>query len=194
MLRPFEKSLERRYDRPCPALEASLQAQFIIWYLAVPFSCPFSCACADHIYTPVGGKVPSLPLCAYRYTYGNGRADTHAKHQSTSQTPGLEHLRLDTPHHSHLQHLPLIPSATQPPQPMPEDAPYTDRDKQYPYPTPIQQLATTLGHLANTELLRRLQDSVHTPLYYSALRPDSLRAHLQKTRLQLAREQLPLLT
>ena len=117
---------------------------------------------------------------SHRYTYGNGRADTHAKHQSTSHTPGLEHVRLDTPHHIHLQHLPLIPSATQPPQWMPEDAPYTDRDKQYHYPTPIQQLATTLGHLANTELLRRLEDSVHTPLYYSALRPDSLPAHLQK--------------
>ena len=33
-----------------------------------------------------------------------------------------------------------------------------------------------------------------TPLYYSALRPDSLPAHLQKPRLQLALEQLPLLT
>ena len=52
---------------------------------------------------------------SHRYTYGNGRADKHAKHQSTSHTPGLEHVRLDTPHHSHLQHLPLIPSATQPP-------------------------------------------------------------------------------
>ena len=113
------------------------------------------------------------------YTYGNGRADMHAKHQSTSHTPGLGHVRLDTPHHSHLQHLPPIPSATQPPEWMPEDTPYTDRDKQYSYPTPIQQLATTLGHPANTKLLRRLEDSVHTPLYHSALRPDSLPAHLQ---------------
>ena len=131
---------------------------------------------------------------SHRYAYGNGRADTQAKHQNTNHTPGLEHVRLDTPHHSHLQHLPPIPPATQPPQWMPEDTPYTDRDKQYHYPTPIQQLATTLGHPANTELLRRLEDSVHTPLYYSALRPDSLPAHLQKPRLQLALEQLPLLT
>ena len=71
------------------------------------------------------------------YAYGNGRADTHATHQSTNHTPGLEHVRLDTPHHSHLQHLPPIPSATQPPPYMPKDAPYTDRDKQYHYPTPI---------------------------------------------------------
>ena len=131
---------------------------------------------------------------SHRYAYGNGRADTQAKHQNTNHTPGLERVRLNTPHHSHLQHLPPIPLATQPPQWMPEDTPYTDRDKQYHYPTPIQQLATTLGHPANTELLRRLENSIHTPLYYSALRPDSLPAHLQKPRLQLALEQLPLLT
>ena len=131
---------------------------------------------------------------SHRYAYGNGRADMQAKHQSTSHTPGLEHVRLDTPHHSHLQHLPPIPSATQPPQWTPEDTPYTDRDKQYHYPTPIEQLTTTLGHPANTELLRRLEDSVHTPLYYSALRPDCLPADLQKPRLQLALEQLPFLT
>ena len=131
---------------------------------------------------------------SHRYTYGNGRADTHAKHQSTSNTPGLEHVRLDTPHHSHLQHLPPIPPATQPPKWMPEDTPYTDRDKQYHYPETIQQLATTLGHPRNTELLQRLDDSVHTPLYYSALRLDSLPAHLPKPRLLLALEQLAVLT
>ena len=131
---------------------------------------------------------------SHRYAYGNRRADTQAKHQSTSHTPGLEHVRLDSPHHSHLQHLPPIPSATQPPQWIPDDTPYTDRDKQYHYPTPIQQLATALGDPANTELLRRLEDSVHNSLHYSALRPDSLPAHLQKPRLQLALEQLRLLT
>ena len=86
------------------------------------------------------------------------------------------------------------PRPLNPPNWMPEDTPYTDRDKHDHYSTPIQQLATTLGHRANTELLRRLEDSVHTPLYYSALRPDSLPAHLQKPRLQLALEQLPLPT
>ena len=130
----------------------------------------------------------------HRYTYGNGRADTHAKHQNTNDTPGLEHVRLDTTHHSQLQHLPPISSATQPPEWIPEDMPYTDRDKLYQYPTPIQQLATTLDQPANTELLRRPEDSVWIPLYYSVLRPDNLPAHLQKPRLQLALEQLPLLT
>ena len=75
----------------------------------------------------------------------------------------LDHVRLDTTHHSNLQHLPPIPSATQPPHWVPEDTPYTDRDKQYHYPTPIQQLATTLHHPANTERLQRLEDSVRTP-------------------------------
>ena len=51
-----------------------------------------------------------------------------------------------------------------------------------------------MGHPAYTELLRRLEDSVLTSLYYAALRPDSLPAHLQKPQLQLACEQLPLLT
>ena len=90
---------------------------------------------------------------SHRYAYGNGCADTQARHQSTSHIPGLEHVRLDTPHHSHLQHVPPIPWATQPPEWIPEDTPYTDRDKQYHYPRPIQQLATTLGHPANTEVL-----------------------------------------
>ena len=60
---------------------------------------------------------------SHHYTYGNGRADTQAKHQSTSHSPGLEHVRLDTPHYSHLQHLPPIPSGTQPPQWIPEHMP-----------------------------------------------------------------------
>ena len=90
---------------------------------------------------------------SHRYTYSNGRAETHAKHQNTNHTPGLENVRLDTTHHTHPQHLPPIPSATQPPHWISEDTPYTDIDKQYHYPTQIQQLATTLGHPANTELL-----------------------------------------
>ena len=101
---------------------------------------------------------------------------------------------LDTPHHSHMQHLPPIPSATQPPHWASEDTPYTDRNKQYHYPTPIQELGTTLGHPANTELLRRLEDSVRTPLYYSALCPNSRPARLQECQLQLALEQPALLT
>ena len=50
---------------------------------------------------------------SYRYAYCNGRADTQAKHQNTNTT-------------ANLQHPPPIPPATQPPQWMPEDTPYTD--------------------------------------------------------------------
>ena len=67
-------------------------------------------------------------------------------------------------HHRRLQHLPPIPSATQPPPWIPEDTLYRDRDNQYHYPTPIEQLATTLGHPANTKLLQHLEDSVRTAL------------------------------
>ena len=59
-----EKSFEIRYNMPCPALEAGLHTQPIIWYFAVPFGCAFSFACADHMYTPVGGKAPWVPLGA----------------------------------------------------------------------------------------------------------------------------------
>ena len=130
----------------------------------------------------------------HRYMYSNGRADMNAKHQNTNHAPELEHERLDTTHHSQPQHLPPIPSATQPPHWVPEETRYTDRDKQYHYPTRIEQLAITLGHLANTQLLRRRQDSVGTPLYYAGLRPDRHPTHLQKPKLQLALSQLPLLT
>ena len=121
-------------------------------------------------------------------TRQHGIAKHPTEGQRSAATPD------STRHHSHLQHLPPIPSATQPRQWIPEDTPYTVRDKQYHYPTPIQQLATTLGHPGNIELLRRPEDSVRTPLCYSALLPDSLPAHLQKPWHQLALEQLPLLT
>ena len=58
------KNFQIHYDTPCPALEAALHAQPIIWYLAVAFGRPLSFACAIHMYTPVGGKAPSVPLGA----------------------------------------------------------------------------------------------------------------------------------
>ena len=58
------KSFQIRYDTPCPALEAALYAQPIIWYFAAPFGRPLSFACAIHMYTPVGSKAPSVPLGA----------------------------------------------------------------------------------------------------------------------------------
>ena len=64
----------------------------------------------------------------------------------------------------HLQHVPPIPLVTRPTHRVPKDTGYTDRDKQYHYPTPILQLANTLGHPANTKFLQRLEVSVRTPL------------------------------
>ena len=63
-----EKNFEIRYDMPCPALEAALHAQPIIWHFAVPFGCPFSFACADHMYSPVGGKAPLVLLGAFPWS------------------------------------------------------------------------------------------------------------------------------
>ena len=65
-----EKRFQIQYDMPCPALEAALHAQPIVWYFAVPFGCPFGLACANHMYTPIGGKAPSVPLGA-RAPHGN---------------------------------------------------------------------------------------------------------------------------
>ena len=51
---------ENWYDLPCPALEPALHAQPVILYIAVPFGFPSGLACADRMYTPVGGKAPLL--------------------------------------------------------------------------------------------------------------------------------------
>ena len=45
---------------------------------------------------------------------------------------------------------------TQPPHWAPENTPYTDEEKQYHYPTPMEQLTTTRGNLANTNASRTL--------------------------------------
>ena len=58
------KRLPIRYDTACPALEAALHAQPIVWYFAAPFCRPLSFASAIHMKTPVGGKAPSVPLGA----------------------------------------------------------------------------------------------------------------------------------
>ena len=52
---------------------------------------------------------------SHRYTYGNGHADTHAQHQSTDHAPELEHVRLNTTHHSQLQHPAPYPWQHSPP-------------------------------------------------------------------------------
>ena len=56
------KSFEIRYYMPCFALGAAIHAQPVILYIAVLFGGPFSFACADCLYSPVGGKAPSVLL------------------------------------------------------------------------------------------------------------------------------------
>ena len=58
------KSSLIRYAMPRPALEAALHAQPIIWYFAASFGRCLSFACALHMYTPPGGKAPSVALDA----------------------------------------------------------------------------------------------------------------------------------
>ena len=59
------KSFPIRCYIPCPAL-AAFHARPIIRYFAVPLDRPVSFVCAIHMYTPVGGKAPSVPLGAAR--------------------------------------------------------------------------------------------------------------------------------
>ena len=61
-----EKRFEISYDMPCPALEEVLHAKAVILYIAVPFGVPSSLACANRMYTPVGGKAPSVLFGAFR--------------------------------------------------------------------------------------------------------------------------------
>ena len=77
---------------------------------------------------------------------------------------------------------------------MPEDPPYTSHDRAFHYPNPIQLLARVHGDTDSRAHIQELQEKLTVPLYYSALLPACIPAHLQKQRIQLLREQLPLLT
>ena len=77
---------------------------------------------------------------------------------------------------------------------VPEDAPYTSHDRAYHYPNPIQHLACVLGDTDSRAHVQELQGKLTVPLYHSALRRACIPANLQKRRIQLLREQLPLLT
>ena len=132
-----------------------------------------------------------VPLLQRRH-WTNGQACQIPEHKPDSGA-GTRMAGHHTPQpptaHAHVPSVQLLPHW------VPEDTPHTEGDKQYHYPTSFQQLATTLGDPANTDLLRGLKDSVCTPLYYAALPLHSPPAHVQrKTRLQLALKQLPLLT
>ena len=58
----------------------------------------------------------------------------------------------------------------------------------------MQHLPCVLGDMDSRAHIQELQENLQVPLYHSALRPACIPAHLQKQRIQLLREQLPLLT
>ena len=64
------------YDMPCPALEAGVHAQPIIWYFAVPYGCPFSFACAGAArrHMPLRGQMlDKLQTGSYEAVQGRDR-------------------------------------------------------------------------------------------------------------------------
>ena len=96
--------------------------------------------------------------------------------------------------HTQLQHIPPKPEPHRTPDWVPEDAPYTSRDGSYHYPNPIRHLARVLGNTDSRTHIQELQEKLTFPLYHSALGPANVPAQLQKRRILLLREQLPLLT
>ena len=77
---------------------------------------------------------------------------------------------------------------------MPENAPYTSHHRAYHYPNPIRHLPRVLGDTDSGPHIQGLKEKLTVPLYHSALRPACIPAHLQKRRIKLLREQIPLLT
>ena len=130
---------------------------------------------------------------SHRHQYGNGKVDNQALHQRTTHLPSLQIPDLGQ-NHTHLQHTPHKPEPNQTPDWVPEDAPYSSHDRAYNYPNPIKHLACVLGDTNSRAHVQELPDKLQIPLYYSALRPANLPAHLQKRHIQLLREELPFLT
>ena len=128
-----------------------------------------------------------------RHQYGNGKVHNQAVHKRTTHRPTLQ---VPDPgrNHTNLQHIPPKPETHQTPDWVPEDAPDTSQDRLYHYPNPIQHLARVLGDTDSRAHIQELQEKLTVPLYHSALRPANVPANLQKRRIQLLREQLPLLT
>ena len=144
----------------------------------------------------------SLPPCVQlhivkqesdRHQYENGRVHIQAVHQRTTHLPTLQVPDLDR-NHTHLQHIPPKPEPHRTPDWVPEDAPYSSHDRAYHYPNPIQQLARVLGDTNSRAHIHELQVGLKVPLYHWAVNPACLPAHLQNGRIQLLREQLPLIT
>ena len=130
---------------------------------------------------------------SHRHQYGNGKVDIQTVHQRTTHLPTIQVPDLDR-NHTHFQHIPPKPEPHRTPDWVPEDTPYTSHNRVYHYPNPIKHLARVLGDTDRQAHIQELQEKLTFPLYHSALHPGWIPAHLQKRRIQLLREQLPLLT
>ena len=129
---------------------------------------------------------------SHRHQYRNGKVDIQAVHQRTTHLPTLQVPDLDR-NDTHLQYMPSKPEPHRTPDWVPEDAPYTSHDRAYHYPNPIQHLARVLGETDSRGNIQELQEKLKVPFHHSALRPACVPANQQKGRIQLIREQLPLL-
>ena len=130
---------------------------------------------------------------SHRYSLGNGHIDLHSHNQNAEHRPDGEDPLLRDHMHTHLQHLPPVPRPREPPAWVPDDRIYNDTGRAYHYPQPVRTMAHIRGSQADSALLSHLQHTMRIALYFSALDPSLIPAHLQTRRAQLLLEQLPLL-
>ena len=130
---------------------------------------------------------------SHRPQYGNGKLDIKPVHQRTTHLPTLEVPDLN-PNNTHLQHIPPEPEPHRSPDWVPEDAPCTSHDRPYHYANSIQHLACWLGDTDSRAHIQELQEKLTVLRWHWALRPACIPAHLQKRRIQLLRDPVPLLT
>ena len=112
---------------------------------------------------------------SHRYSLGNGHIDLHANNQLAEHMPGGQDPPLQDHMHTHLQHLPPVPRPREPAAWVPDDRIYTDTGRAYHYPQPVRTMAHIRGSQADSALLSRLQHTMRTALYFSALDPSSMR-------------------
>ena len=130
---------------------------------------------------------------SHRYSLGNGHIDLHAHNQLAEHMPDGNDPPLQDHMHTHLQHLLPVPRPGEPPDWVPDDRIYNDTGQAYHYPQPVRTMAHIRGSQADSALLSRLQHTLRTALYFSALDSSLIPVHLQTRHAQLLLEQLPLL-
>ena len=130
---------------------------------------------------------------SHRYSLGSGHIDLHAHNQLADHMPDGEDPPLQDHMHTHLQHLPPVRRPGEPPALVPDDRIYNDTGRAYHYPLPVRTMAHIRRSQADSALLSRLQHTMRTALYFSALDRSSIPVHLQTRRAQLLLKRIPLL-